>query len=172
MKKAWRYFKIGRQRVKIDSEDFDRVSSHTWRIRYRKETDKSSIITSVRTPKGPRNVSLGQFLMKPPKGKVVYPRRFFEGFDYRKENLIVCSVREKQMMFPKRRKDLSSSYRGVSYLKTANAWRASIKVHGRSINLGNFATEGKAALAYNQASKKYFGENGYQNTIRKSNKRR
>lgn len=103
--------------------------------------------------------------MKPPKGKMVYNRRFIEGFDYRKENLIVCTVQERQTMIPKRRKDTSSEYRGVSYLRNVKRWRAGITVKGSSINLGDFKTEEAAARAYNQAAKKYFGENGYQNTI-------
>lgn len=103
--------------------------------------------------------------MNPPKGKLVYNRRFIDGFDYRKENLIVCTIQERQTMIPKRRKDTSSTYRGVSYSKTAKLWRAGITVNRSSINLGDFKTESAAARAYNQAAKKYFGANGYQNTI-------
>ena len=165
MGKSWRTFLIGKHKIKIDSEDFDRVSLHTWRIRQRADTKKLAILTSVRTPAGVRNISLGKFIMKPPKGKMVYARRFFEGFDYRKENLIVCSIQERQTMLPKRRKDTSSKYRGVSYLKVVKLWRAGITVNGSSINLGDFKTETDAARAYNQAAKKYFGENGYQNTL-------
>ena len=165
MGNSWRTFSIGNQKIKIDSEDFDRISKHTWRIRRRDDTKKLSIMTSVRTPDGVRNLSLGKFLMNPPKGKLVYARRFIDGFDYRKENLIVCSIQERQTMIPKRRKDTSSKYRGVSYLKTAELWRAGITVNGSSMNLGDFKSEEAAARAYNTAAKKYFGENGYQNTI-------
>ncbi len=170
--KKWRQITIGKHKVKIDDEDFDRVSKYTWRIRTRKDNDKLAIMTSVRTPKGVRNISLGKFLMKPGAGKFVYPRRYFEGLDYRKENLIVCSMRDRQRMLPKKRKDTTSRYRGVSYLKKAKLWRAGIRVTGRSINLGDFDTETSAAHAYNKASKKYFGENGYQNIIVRSEKRR
>lgn len=103
--------------------------------------------------------------MKPPPGKFVYPRRYFEGFDYRKENLIVCTMQERQRMIPKKRKDKSSSYRGVSFSKTEKLWRAGITIDGRLKNLGNFKTERDAAAAYNEASKLYFGKNGYQNII-------
>ncbi|MCC6277748.1 MAG: hypothetical protein IT289_07540 [Oligoflexia bacterium] len=172
MTKRWRFLKIGKNKVKIDSEDFDRVSRHKWRIRTRKDTSKLTIITSVHTSKGARNISLGHFIMNPPKGKVVYPRRYFEGFDFRKDNLIVCTIQERQTMLPKKRSQASSNYRGVSYSKKNKRWRASITVKGRSINLGDYSTEASAALAYNQASKRYFGDLGYQNTItRKSNRR-
>lgn len=172
MKKAWVNFIVSKSKIKIDKSDLARVSQRTWRIRSRKDNDKLSIITSVRTEKGMRNISLGKFLMNPAKGKLVYPRRYFEGFDFRKENLIVCSMQERQRMLPKKRKDTSSNYRGVSYSKKKNLWRAGITIDGRSINLGDFKTEVAAALAYNKAAKKYFGKNGYQNTISRSKNRR
>ncbi|MGE3973184.1 MAG: AP2 domain-containing protein [Bdellovibrionales bacterium] len=172
MLKKWCYFSVGRYQVKIDQEDLKRVAEYTWRIRRRKDSSKLSIITSVRTDRGVKNVSLPQFLMRPAKGKLVYPRRHLEGFDYRKNNLIVCSIQQRQQMLPKKRKDTSSKYRGVSYLKKKDKWRAAITVDRRSINLGDFDSEKEAALAYNRASKKYFGEFHFENTITQSKNRR
>ena len=110
--------------------------------------------------------------MKPRGAKLVYTRRFLNGFDYRKENLIVCSLQERQTMLPKLRRDTSSKYRGVSYSKTSKRWRAGITVKGKSINLGDYKSEKSAALAYNEASQKFFGENAYQNTIARNKAKR
>lgn len=165
MKKKWCHFLVGKFKVKIDTADLERVSQQTWRIRQRDDVDKLSIITSVRTTKGSRNISLGKFIMNPPKGKLVYPRRYFDGFDYRQENLIICTLQERQRMLPKKRKDTSSKYRGVSFAKKKKLWRAGITLDGRMINLGDFKTESEAAEAFNRASAIYFGKNGYQNTI-------
>ena len=110
--------------------------------------------------------------MEPPAGKFVYPRRYFEGFDYRKENLIVCTMQERQQMLPKKRKDKSSNYRGVSFSKKIKQWRASITLDGKLKNLGNFKTEIAAVLAYNKASAEFAGKNGYQNTISRTKSRR
>jgi hypothetical protein len=112
-----------------------------------------------------RSVTLGRFLMKPPKGKQVYPRRFNEGLDYRKDNLVVCTLRERQRLLPKKRMNSSSAYRGVSYARASGKWRAGIEVDGRSINLGLFASEIEAARAYNRAASKHFGEMAYQNQV-------
>lgn len=172
MKKTWCYFVIGNSKVKIDTEDFDRVSQLTWRIRRRIDAEKLSIYTTVRSLKKNSNVSLGKFLMDPPNGKLVYPRRYFDGFDYRKENLIVCTMQERQQMLPKKRKDKSSNYRGVSFSKRDKQWRASITLDGRLKNLGNFKTETAAAMAYNRASAEFAGKNGYQNTISRAKNRR
>jgi hypothetical protein len=55
----------------------------------------------------------------------------------------------------------SSKYKGVQRMKrvrTADLWRARIKVHGVWFYLGNHLTERDAALAYNEAAIQYFGE--------------
>lgn len=159
-------------KVKIDQEDLKRVSQHSWRIT-KGTTGRMRVVTSVRTEKGVRHLTLGKFLMKPPKGKMVYPRRFNEGLDYRKDNLIVCTLRERQRLLPKNRKKKSSDYRGVSFSSADQKWKAGIEVNGKAINLGHFDTEDEAAYAYNEAARKHFGEIAYQNRIGvKLNKRR
>jgi len=152
------------QEVLIDAEDLGRVSEHSWRVT-QGTTGRPRVVTSIRTPKGVRTLTLGKFLMDPPKGKHVYPRRFNEGLDYRKDNLIVCTVQERQQLITKQRVNRSSQYRGVSFQKAKAKWRAGIQVDGKSYNLGEYSTEEEAALAYNKASKKHFGEHAYQNPI-------
>ena len=170
--KPWCYIPVNKgYRAKVDAEDYERVMEHTWRI-IRKDSGRLKVVTSVMTARGNRQVSLGQFLMKPGKGKMVYPRRFMEGLDYRKSNLIVCTMRERQRILPKSRRVGSSRFKGVSYAEKLGKWRASITVNGRSINLGVYQSEPKAADAYNRAAKKYFGEMSYQNILRKSGKNR
>lgn len=52
----------------------------------------------------------------------------------------------------------ASKYKGVSTVPESGNWRAYIKVDGRQINLGCYATEHEAAYAYNVASRQYFGK--------------
>lgn len=163
--KDWAYIIVRPgEKVKVDSEDLERISQHKWRITYG-SSGRPRVVTSVRKPEGVRNITLGKFLMDPPKGKQVYPRRYQDGLDYRKDNLIVCTVAERQRLLPKQRKDCSSEYRGVSFEKKKNKWRASIEFDGKSINLGLFPTEDQAALAYNKAALDFFGELAYQNRV-------
>ncbi|MDZ4675941.1 MAG: AP2 domain-containing protein [Oligoflexia bacterium] len=171
--KTWRYVSLSPTlKMKIDSEDFKRVSEHKWRAT-KGTTGRLRVVTSIREKNKNRTITLGKFLMKPPKGKQVYPRRFNAELDYRKGNLIVCTLKERQQTLPKNRKRGSSIFRGVSFIKAIKKWRAGIEVNGRAINLGNFKKEDDAALAYNAAAKKHFGSNAYVNRIdRKLHKRR
>lgn len=172
MSKAWCYVKVHPgMKVKIDREDLKRVEKHSWRVTYG-TTGRKRVVTSVRGPKGVRSLTLGKFLMNPPKGKQVYPRRFNEELDYRKGNLIVCTLKERQRLLPKNRTDASSNFRGVSRDRASGKWRASIEVDGHSINLGQYKLESEAALAYNKAAKKYFGSLAYQNQVGRRNYQR
>lgn len=164
--KPWCYIPVNKgYKAKIDQEDYDRVTKHTWRI-IKKDSGRLKVVTNIVTAKGNRQVSLGQFLMKPPKGKMVYPRRFMEGLDYRKSNLIVCTMAERQRILPKSRNHGTSRFKGVSYIISLKKWRASIKVKGKSISLGVYGSEVEAAEAYNRAAREYFGDIAYQNLVR------
>lgn len=168
---SWCSIIVSGEKVKIDREDLERVEARSWRIT-RGTTGRARVVTSIRTPKGNRSVTLGAFLMKPGKGKQVYPRRFNDGLDYRKNNLVVCTLKERQRLLPKKRSATSSSYRGVSFSTATGKWRAGIEVNGRAINLGDYETEGAAALAYNKAAREHFGNLAYQNEVsRKKDKR-
>ncbi len=171
--KPWCYLVVHPNiRVKIDREDLARLNEHKWRVTTG-TTGRQRVVTSVRTPKGVRNITLGKFLMKPAKDKQVYPRRFNEGFDYRKSNLLVCTLSERQRLLPKNRKKATSSFRGVSFSQVDSKWRAAIEVDRRAINLGHFKSEVQAALAYNAAARLHFGPNAYQNQVnRRSDNRK
>ncbi len=165
MNRTWCYITISSgHKVKIDQADREMVSTQSWRV-ITSTTGRKKVICFMRTSKGPRNVTLGKFLMNPPKGKQVYPRRFNEELDYRRENLVICTLQQRQSLLPKNRKKGSSKYRGVSFGQVSRMWRASITVHGKAKNLGDFDDEHTAAAAYNRAAKKYFGEFAYQNKI-------
>lgn len=171
--KPWKYLqtKTG-EKVKVDAEDYQELTEKSWRVIYTGKTQKPSVVTSIRTGDSVRTMTLGQFLMKPKKGKLVYPRRWQQGLDYRKSNLIVCSMKERQRMLPKRADKATSKYKGVSFVKSKKIWRARIEKNGKSHYLGDFAKEEQAALAYNKAAKEMFGDIAYQNQVNRKPDRR
>lgn len=58
----------------------------------------------------------------------------------------------------KKRRDNSSGYKGVSWCKQKNKWRARISVTGRRFFLGHFDTPELAHMAYCKAAAELHGE--------------
>lgn len=79
-----------------------------------------------------------------------------QGLDNRRENLRVCSRRNNSRNSVS--KGGASGYKGVKKLSNCERWSARIKVNYKEIYLGCFTSAEKAALAYNEAASKHFGE--------------
>ena len=76
--------------------------------------------------------------------------------DNRKNNLRICSFLENR-----RNKSIyknnKSGFKGVDK-SSKNRWRATIRINGEKIHLGSFIDKKEAALAYDLAAQKHFGE--------------
>lgn len=59
----------------------------------------------------------------------------------------------------------TSGFRGVSLNGRSGKWCAQIKIKGKQTYLGRFDTPEQAALRYNEAARKYFGDFAYLNVI-------
>lgn len=59
----------------------------------------------------------------------------------------------------------TSRFKGVHKPTGSNTFRASIQIEGKKIQLGSFADEIDAALAYNEAARLAFGKYAYLNEI-------
>jgi hypothetical protein len=62
-----------------------------------------------------------------------------------------------------KRKGSSSKYKGIAWKKENKKWQAQIHFNGECIFLGYFKDEIKAAKAYDEAAKKYYGQFAYLN---------
>lgn len=79
------------------------------------------------------------------------------GLNNQKHNLRICT-RAQNKMNSRKQENTSSRFKGVSYYKKRNNWRARIKINKKLIDLGSFATEEEAAIVYNKKAVEIFGE--------------
>lgn len=87
----------------------------------------------------------------------------------------LCNLREakngenSQNRLPFKMDSKTSKYKGIGWNQGAKKWIARINVtkegKGRRIYLGVFNDENEAALAYNEAAKRYYGEFAWLNTV-------
>lgn len=138
----------------IDDDDFDKVAMYKWNL------VKGYLATRINGT----FVSLHRLISNAPNNLQV---DHINGntLDNRKCNLRFCSNQQNSFNRPKNRVS-TSNYKGVSWFKRDNKWRARIAYNGRQIHLGYFNNEKEAAIMYNLAAKQMFGEFARLNVLR------
>ncbi len=152
---------IDHNTVFVDEADWEYLQYLRWRIIYRRTTRYVRLYCA--------DVGMHRILLNPPRSCVV-DHINGNGLDNRRMNLRIATPQQNAWNHrkAKRQTPVSSRYKGVSfrplqkaarrYKKIHRVWRAAITVNGKRHILGQFASESEAALAYDQAATKYFGE--------------
>ena len=144
----------------VDDADFGNLSEHKW---YASKSRYSGYYAYRECPcwignsrENRRVVLMHKQIMKVPKGKIV-DHVNHSALDNQRGNLRVCTYSQNSQNYIKRQKG-SSAFKGVCWSKIHQKWLARITVNGKRRHLGFFASEIKAALAYEYNAIKYFGE--------------
>lgn len=139
----------------VDDEDFKEISRITWY--YRREGYAVGNLPSPEKGVYPK-VLMHRYIMDAKKGEQV---DHINGnkLDNRRENLRIANASTNKANCGLRSNN-KSGYKGVYKAsgKRNKQWTASIKVNYEKISLGYFFTPEEAALAYNEAAVKHFGE--------------
>jgi len=145
----------------VDAEDFDRVNEFKWQYLkvgtgYARRKQHIGYKDGKRIQK---IISMHRFIIGVEDSKVHVDHINHDTLDNRKSNLRLCTNAENGRN-RKIQKGGFSKYKGVfkSSKSRIKPFRARIMFNQKPINLGSFAAEREAAIAYNKAALHYFGE--------------
>ena len=143
----------------IDDEDFNHIKNYSWY-----ETNGYAVTKITTGFKKPKQYSqnMHRLILNLPKYQYQVDHINGNKLDNRKINLRLCTTQlnAANRKVPKKWAS-DSKYKGVHFEKTMlrkKRWRARIEVNYKKIDLGMYHTQEDAALAYNLAASKYFGE--------------
>lgn len=139
----------------FDLEDYEKIKSYCWYMKF--ENDYVSAYSKE------KNILFHNLVINVPNGFVI-DHKFHNNFDNRKENLRIAT--NSQNGQNKKVQKHTSKYKGVFFDKYHKKWRAQIQIeNNQHVFIGYFDNERDAAIAYNNAAIKYFGEFAYLNII-------
>ena len=135
----------------VDDEDYLRINKYKWYASKNGYARRDIIINKKK-----KCIHMHREIIFAPKEKYVDHINLIKN-DNRKNNLRLCNKAQNSMNRPINRKNKTSKYKGVYFCRYTGRWRVRLR-DGKQIEIGRFDSEIDAAIAYNHAAKKYFGE--------------
>jgi hypothetical protein len=139
----------------VDDEDFTRISIYKWQAHKSGSTWRVKRGDYDPATQNSKNIWLSRFILGVSE---FVDHRNGDPFDNQKHNLRLAGKSGNQRGFRKKSLGKSSRFRGVFWNTQAGAWHARLTIENRAVHCGYFYSEKNAALAYDAAAKKYFGE--------------
>jgi len=149
-----RWLPLSRGHALVDEDIYARAQAYSW-VYVGKEKGKHTCYAKARFGLRGEEVKLHHFVLD---RRVQVDHVNGDGLDNRRRNLRACSDTQNHANALKRRTNMSSRFKGVTFDKSRGKWSAKINPTGKTVNLGRFDTEVKAALAYDVAALQHFGE--------------
>ncbi len=139
----------------VDDADYEVLSKHKW---YAQLIGKVWYAQrNIKKTNGQRTIQKMHRLVMNPPAKIGIDHINGNGLDNCRCNLRICSQSE-NCQNQKAIRGGTSKFKGVHFHKQSNKWMARIHVNYKSIYLGVFDAETKAAIAYNEAAAYFFGD--------------
>jgi len=141
----------------VDDEDYEWLSQWKWYAV--KSYNMFYAVRNITKPGGKQTLILMHrvILGLEPGDPQLCDHKNHTGLDNRRDNLRICNNSQNHQNECLRRNH-SSAFKGVSWRKSRNKWRALIGVDGKQKHLGYFNSEIEAVKAYDESAKIYFGE--------------
>lgn len=142
----------------VDDEDFEWLNQWKWRL------DKGSTFYAVRTESingVQRKIRMHREIMKVIDSSIFVDHIDTYGLNNLKNNLRLCTNAENAKNRKSQKNKTTCQYKGVTFRKfkdSTSCWIAYISINGKTKHIGCFKNKIEAALAHNEAAKKYHGE--------------
>jgi hypothetical protein len=149
----------GIKKVLVDDNDFELVNKFKWFLSVGRRGNFYAY-----TNKNRKKVSMHRMVMDEHSKVTHIDHLDSDGLNNQKHNLRRCSNQQNHFNMSSS-KGGTSKYKGVYFDKSRNKWAAEITLSGKKIYLGRFDNETLAAVKYNTAAIKYFGEFANLNSI-------
>jgi hypothetical protein len=153
----------------VDDRDYDMVSEFKWHVLNNKKANTKYAVrmeTVSINPHIQKTIFMHRVIMGVTDPKTCVDHINGDGLDTRSN--LRLSNKSQNGANRKPKKGGSSKYLGVCkmetvfngkyYVKLKKPWHAQIRENGKIHNLGRYSKEEDAAMAYNEAAKKYHGE--------------
>lgn len=150
----------------VDDIFYEEIMKYTWRVAVFSNNKNFYAATYFRDTNCDK--LLHRFILKIVHGDItgkIVDHINGDGLDNRLENLRLCTPTENCQNQRRNKQNESSNYKGVSYRKDSNVFRARIRHNKNLINLGQYNSEIEAALVYNKKAQELFGEFASLNVI-------
>lgn len=141
----------GRKKVMVDDSDYDYLSQFNWSLL----PDHNTFYASRRS--GKHRIKMHREILGLIDPQIKADHRDKNGLNNQRTNIRIATYSQNNAN-RNSCKNSSSKYLGVTWRSDSTAWEASIKKDGKNKYLGHFKSESDAAMAYNNAAAKLFGE--------------
>ena len=143
----------------VDDEDFEELSKYRWC--YKDGYATRGIAAGVRR----RTTLLMHVVIIGKVNGLETDHINGNGLDNRRENLRHVTSSQNQQNRASC-KNTSSQYKGVHWSKANKNWTSHIRIAGEKHHLGIYGSELEAAIAYNEAAQRLFGEYARLNIVK------
>lgn len=139
----------------VDEGDAPKVAGYKWHAVKEKDENVFYAMRNYRRPDG-RKMKLKMHRVIMDTSSLI-DHRDGNGLNNTRANLRVASRTENTRNQRKWQKPTSSRFKGVSFTRSLNKWKAALRYNGKTINLGHYINEVDAAWAYDREARSRFG---------------
>lgn len=136
----------------VDDEDYDELTKHRWNY-----SSGGYAIRTIPTVNGKRTNERMHAVVMGKKDGFEIDHINGNKLDNRRCNLRHVTHRQNAQN-KKSRRNSSSKYKGVTWLKKEEVWISHIVINGKDYHLGRYKSERDAAWVYNVWAQSFFGE--------------